>query len=147
MCVCWNVCILKYTTPFAVLYECMLVCVTYDFSQFVCVCLRLSVSLKCLTVLSCPQSVTSRKVETSKKKQKKKKNTSGRRDEGEIESYKQKQDVHFWTSCSRYSVFLVFISYAYWCCVIVCLAAMKPGRGQQTSLWGAVKDSVLTAPT
>ena len=24
-----------------------------------------------------------------------------------------------------------------WCCVIVvCLAAMKPGGGQQTSLWG-----------
>lgn len=37
----------------------------------------------------------------------------------------------------------------FWCCVIVvCLAAMKPGRGQQTSLWeGSVKDLNLTAPT
>ncbi len=50
----------------------MLVCVIYDFLYlyvYVSACVLhtcLSVSLKCLTVLSCPQSVKSRNVETSK---------------------------------------------------------------------------------
>lgn len=73
--------VVKNTTLYSILSECMHVCmcvcvgvcVIYDFLYlyvYVSACVLhtcLSVSLKCLTVLSCPQSVKSRKVETSKK--------------------------------------------------------------------------------
>lgn len=90
---------------------------------------RMSVSLKCLTVLSCPQSVKTRKVEISKKKR------GESRYEEKVGRKQKKQELLLWICCCRHSVFIVFISYAYFGVVIVvCLAAMKPGKGHQTSL-------------
>lgn len=100
------------------------------FSICLCMCVfstHLSVSLKCLTVLSCPQSVKSREVETSKK---------GKCDEEKVERRKQRQEVLLGIFCNWQCVCFHFL-YLLWCCVIVIyLAAVKTGRGQQTSLWG-----------
>lgn len=70
---CVNVCSKVYHTIYYLsvcVCVCLCVCVIYDFlSLYVCACVLhtcLSVSLKCLTVLSCPQSVKSRNVETSR---------------------------------------------------------------------------------
>lgn len=66
---CVDVCSKVYQTVY---YLSVCVRVVYDFLYlYACACVLhtcLSVSLKCLTVLSCPQSVKSRNVETSKKK-------------------------------------------------------------------------------
>lgn len=92
--------------------------------------------------------IMSSKCEKESGDEQKKKNGESK-DEGKVEKKQQKQEVLLMgllqmTECVYCFHFLCLL----WCCVIVvCLAAMKPGRGQQTSLWegGSVKDLDLTA--
>lgn len=109
---CVNVCSKVYHTIYY-LSVCSCVRVFLYLYVYMCACVLhtcLSVSLKCLTVLSCPQSVKSRRVETSKKK---KKNTKESQIEGKVDRKHQRQEVLLWISSRQHSVFNVFISYAY----------------------------------
>lgn len=79
------------------------------FSIRLCMCefsTHLSVSLKCLTVLSCPQSVKSREVETSKK---------GKCDKEKEERRKQRQEVLL----GIFDSVFVFIFYTYFGVVLL----------------------------
>lgn len=112
--------VVKCTTLYSILSECMLVCVcALLFSLFVrireCVCSP-HVS-ECVSKV--PHSfIMSSKCEEQKSRDKKKKKGGESRDGVKVERKQQQQELLLWISCSRHSVF-VFISSAYFGVVLL----------------------------